>query len=234
MRIGLMIINDFYLFLINKNQNTNKVVNNKVISFIVLFFFAFILISLIRIGIGKFIYLPTKIMQNHLPVYKMVLLVIIIGPLIEESILRLSLLYDKLNISISLGFALHIAITKLLNFKMFTSIEGLVILLLFPTIIYLFLSYKKNINDFFTKVFDENLRLIYFVTSIIFGLIHIFNFEITDFQVLLASVILVLPQLLSGFILGYVRIFFGFAWSVLFHSLHNLLIGFVIYLFINN
>lgn len=60
----------------------------------------------------------------------------------------------------------------------------------------------------------------FYIFSIIFGFIHIFNFEITP-NVLLLSPLLVLPQLLVGSYFGYIRVRFGLQWSILLHGCYN-------------
>jgi membrane protease YdiL (CAAX protease family) len=60
----------------------------------------------------------------------------------------------------------------------------------------------------------------FYIFSVIFGLVHIFNFEITT-NVLLLAPLLVLPQLLVGAYFGYIRVRFGLIWSVLLHGCYN-------------
>ena len=67
--------------------------------------------------------------------------------------------------------------------------------------------------------------------SIAFGAVHILNFKTENFIPLL-SIFLVLPQIFGALVLGYIRIFMGLRWSILFHALHNLY--FLILLFINH
>lgn len=63
-------------------------------------------------------------------------------------------------------------------------------------------------------------KYMFYTSSIIFGFIHIFNFEITT-NVLLLSPLLVLPQLLVGSYFGYIRVKFGLFWSILLHGSYN-------------
>ncbi|MCG1037189.1 CPBP family intramembrane glutamic endopeptidase [Polaribacter sargassicola] len=60
----------------------------------------------------------------------------------------------------------------------------------------------------------------FYFFSIIFGFIHITNYQITT-NVLLLSPILILPQLLVGFYFGYIRIKFGLIWSIYLHGAYN-------------
>ncbi|MFY7671477.1 CPBP family intramembrane glutamic endopeptidase [Tenacibaculum sp. MEBiC06402] len=60
----------------------------------------------------------------------------------------------------------------------------------------------------------------FFIFTILFGFIHILNFELTT-NALLLSPILVLPQTILGGYLGFIRVKFGLAWSILLHATYN-------------
>lgn len=57
-------------------------------------------------------------------------------------------------------------------------------------------------------------------SALLFGFIHITNYEINT-NILLFSPILVAPQIALGFYLGYIRVKFGFIYSVLLHATYN-------------
>ena len=59
-----------------------------------------------------------------------------------------------------------------------------------------------------------------YVSIIGFGLIHIFNFEAYENALWMAP-LLILPQLVTGLFLGFVRVRMGFMYGVLFHALFN-------------
>lgn len=63
-------------------------------------------------------------------------------------------------------------------------------------------------------------RIAFYVFAILFGYVHITNYEIST-NVLLLSPILVLPQILLGFYLGFIRIRFGFLWAIALHAAYN-------------
>ncbi|TMM28869.1 CPBP family intramembrane metalloprotease [Polaribacter aestuariivivens] len=60
----------------------------------------------------------------------------------------------------------------------------------------------------------------FYFFALLFGFVHISNFEIST-TVLLLSPILVLPQILIGFYLGYIRVRLGLQWSMLLHGCYN-------------
>ena len=73
------------------------------------------------------------------------------------------------------------------------------------------LTLFKN-NNFF--------KIGFYTLTILFGLIHISNFTVTT-NVLLLAPILVLPQILLGGYLGFIRVRFGLGWSVVLHASYN-------------
>ncbi|MGY0408640.1 MAG: CPBP family intramembrane glutamic endopeptidase [Polaribacter sp.] len=63
-------------------------------------------------------------------------------------------------------------------------------------------------------------KIAFYTFALLFGFMHITNFEITT-NVLLLAPFLVLPQILLGACLGYIRIRFGLQWSMLLHAAYN-------------
>ena len=66
----------------------------------------------------------------------------------------------------------------------------------------------------------SSFRIAFYVLTILFGLIHITNFDLT-LTVLLLSPFLVIPQLFTGFALGFLRVRFGLVWAILLHCTYN-------------
>ncbi|APQ18855.1 CPBP family intramembrane glutamic endopeptidase [Maribacter hydrothermalis] len=76
------------------------------------------------------------------------------------------------------------------------------------------LVFFKN-SKFFTSAF--------YILTIIFGFIHISNFELST-EVWLLSPLLVAPQISVGFLLGFIRVKFGLLWSMLMHACYNMIL----------
>ena len=66
----------------------------------------------------------------------------------------------------------------------------------------------------------KSFKIAFYAFALLFGFIHISNFEITT-NVLLLAPILVLPQILLGGYFGYIRVRFGIQWSMLLHGCYN-------------
>lgn len=147
---------------------------------------------------------------------------VVIGPFLEEVIFRLPMRFRLKYIII--GFVLLLlyctfSIVEVL--RDISIIKGSAIGAIFFTIlllgIYLITRFKEQI----AKCWHQNFRYVFYGYSILFGFVHIFNFEEVSLQLLLLSPLITLPQLLLGFGMGYVRIRFGFWYGYLFHALNN-------------
>lgn len=65
--------------------------------------------------------------------------------------------------------------------------------------------------------------VIFYSVAILFGAIHIFNFQSNApaWKMALWLPLLVLPQILLGILLGYIRLRLGFWWCLSLHAMHN-------------
>lgn len=74
----------------------------------------------------------------------------------------------------------------------------------------------------------KTFKIAFYVFAFIFGYVHITNFELTD-NVWILSPLLVLPQIILGLYLGFIRVRFGLVWSILLHALYNLIVSVIAY-----
>ncbi len=63
-------------------------------------------------------------------------------------------------------------------------------------------------------------KIAFYTFTLLFGYVHIFNFEITP-QLLILSPLLVAPQIVVGLVFGYVRVRLGLAYSIVLHGCYN-------------
>ena len=61
----------------------------------------------------------------------------------------------------------------------------------------------------------------FYVFALLFGYMHIFNYQDLNSNIILFSPILVAPQVVVGLYLGFIRIKFGLQWSIALHALFN-------------
>jgi len=66
-------------------------------------------------------------------------------------------------------------------------------------------------------------KIVFWLLTLIFGFYHITNFEITTI-ILFLSPLLVLPQIIVGAILGFVRVRFNLLWAIGLHAAYNLIL----------
>ena len=143
------------------------------------------------------------------------MLVAIIAPFLEEVIFRLSLVFNPLNISLSVSTLISLIINKLFC----PLISILSFFLVFILIYKLALTYEQKIIAFWNK----NFKYIFYFLALSFGLVHISNYNYIKFSQYFMAPILVLPQLILGFLLSFTRIYYkkGFLICVIIHCLMN-------------
>jgi len=67
---------------------------------------------------------------------------------------------------------------------------------------------------------DRNYRWIFYGIALLFGYVHLANFELTP-MIVVFSPILVLAQIVLGVLMGFLRVRYGFWWGYAMHALHN-------------
>ena len=107
----------------------------------------------------------------------------------------------------------------------------------------LFLKYQRNfifrgidsISNGKAKVFwQKYFYFFFYLSAILFGLVHLSNYDNNSLLFYVLAPIIVLPQLIAGLTFGYVRMKLGLLWSILTHGLYNLIIVGASILFLNN
>lgn len=92
--------------------------------------------------------------------------------------------------------------------------------LAFGGLIVLWFWWRDRRGQRYADFFHRYVAVYYYVSVIVFGLLHLTNY--TAVEVWWYAPLLVLPQLIGGFIYGYVRIRLGFWYAVLLHMADNL------------
>ena len=228
------VLSDFILFVKRPNKIRSKLSSVKKSSLLIaLFLFAFLL-SIVSGGISKLTVNYFEI--NRIPSYisntnvyiTFFISAVIVGPLIEEIAYRLPLRVSKQYSALGFSALIFIWVSKLYYRTMVFSSEGLIskitLALLGGLIVFFILRNTKTLHrlELFWK---NNLRTVVYFSVVLFGYMHLFNFEITKWTILF-SPLLVLPQIIMGFVFTYARLKFGFIYAIVTHALLNL-IGFV-------
>lgn len=150
------------------------------------------------------------------------LLIVIIAPIKEEVQFRLLLRPCKINFLIFIGVMIMTSMVFYFSGKV--TFSFIYISFLFFIIIFSFL-FKKERKLLYTTYF----RLLFYLSILVFGLAHIVNYSGNSLYLIMGIFILTSPQILLGSILGYVRMMYGFKYSILLHILNNSLF-FLLYL----
>jgi membrane protease YdiL (CAAX protease family) len=159
-------------------------------------------------------------MQNT---WEMYLIVVAIAPIIEEIIFRGALYYKRSTIAIVFSilmalFVKYAAINELIHLHIgFVYVASVALI---PLIYYATASYDEFLMNFWAK----NFKFVFHFVAISFGLIHLTNYsEINNY---LFALPLVSAQLISGYVLGFVRMKLGFGYGVALHAAWNFIAGF--------
>ncbi|MFD0763363.1 type II CAAX prenyl endopeptidase Rce1 family protein [Mucilaginibacter lutimaris] len=149
---------------------------------------------------------------------KAVFYISVMAPVIEEAIFRLPLTFKRQHVAIAFGFAL-VLIAKLIpglaNQSLFINILARVALL---------------VVGYFTltkfgpalKTPGKGFQTLLIVTSVIvFGLMHILNYVPLQWHIIYIYPLYVIPQLMMGWALTYIRFKNGYFWGMGLHALIN-------------
>lgn len=131
----------------------------------------------------------------NVPYWKMVLLGVVTIPLLEEFIFRFPLKYSR-------NYVLQFLIAMV---ALFAPAES-------KSVIY------ANARTYWKRFF----WVFFYLMTSTFAFMHIYNY-VDAKQLLLWSPFLTLTQFMTGLILGYIRVRFGFLWSWYYHGIFNLL-----------
>ncbi len=144
-----------------------------------------------------------------------VLKVIILAPVIEEILFRLLLRFNHNTVRIFFAVTISYCIYLIFHGKytILMVLSGFQILLLASIWLRSIDQIKSFVENYFTTIF--------YISVLLFGLIHISNFEFSSASWFYLP-LLVIPQLIAGTMLGHIRISYSFMHGIAFHMLINL------------
>ncbi|OQD43635.1 hypothetical protein BUL40_03210 [Croceivirga radicis] len=145
------------------------------------------------------------------------LIIVFIGPIIEELAFRFSLKVNKLTVAVSLSVQLifYLHILKFIDVGFYVRI---ILMVVCSFILYFTISSRLSL--FLKKKFNYYLYYNLFA----FGFLHALNFSYFEVFHYLFIPILVSVQLLFGLYLSYIRIRRNISYAIGFHIFHNALI----------
>lgn len=150
----------------------------------------------------------------EIPVWVLFGMAVVAAPLIEESLFRLPLRLSAFNIMLPSSLVVWFGISFLSRFNHALILSTTAILIALN--LYL-LSAKPRVPAL-QQFYVRYPRLIFYCLTLLFGAIHITNYVV---QVWWLLPILVLPQVIIGLWLGFIRLRYGFGWAIVAHGFHN-------------
>lgn len=149
--------------------------------------------------------------------------IVMIVPLIEELIFRGILHYSRWIIAFAFSFVL-MTLTKYTGaFDRIGWHIGFTYLACFLSIPIIYLI-TKPFDAFFEAIWAKNFKYIFHLVAVGFGLAHLTNYSgISNY---LFALPLVTSQIISGYVLGFVRMKLGFGYGVALHSAWNFIASF--------
>lgn len=152
------------------------------------------------------------------------LIVAILGPMLEETVFRLSLVLRKCYINISL-----IPVGFILCYKTFPHYKIFILVIITFVVILSLFNYfvkKEQIVRFGTKY---KLYIVW-GSIVCFTLVHLTNFEINNYAYLPLYCFFLLPIFVLAIFTSYLRLKIGFIFAILLHSLNNMIPLLIYYL----
>ena len=135
------------------------------------------------------------------------------APILEELISRLLLVFTKRNLIIFLCSCVILSMVFFIRESSIKFYLFVFISLLFSIILVFFTS----CHLFFIK----NFKIIFYLSAILFGLVHIFNFNGINISNVVLTPLIIIPQVVMGFLFGYLRVTYGFIYAVICHAFIN-------------
>jgi hypothetical protein len=151
---------------------------------------------------------------------------------IEELTFRLPLRHSGINLTISaLLFAFSVVdlLLKFSSFGLVTTKErllwGAIFAILVASVVFVLLLIEP-VKRLTRNIWVDHFRSVVYASCFAFGLVHLFNYRFTSLTAatLLLAPLLVLPQIISGFVFAFARMRLGLIWCIVLHAAHNLVL----------
>jgi hypothetical protein len=225
------LIKDWAVFLIHPRDLTQDLPLKSIIKSLIFHFFFLFLVSASLMIITNYLFRKLYFQWHIIPYpvttkphyYITFLYVVITGPVIEELMCRLSLRFRPLFLAISASvLAFFITARFIIRTDPFFNIRytlgNLFIVLVMALLLYFFMrSFKDTLTIFWNKYF----RLIFYAFALLFGYMHLGNYYMDHYSMILLSPFFIFPYIFIGLNLGYIRLKYGIVFSILLHGFYN-------------
>lgn len=152
------------------------------------------------------------------------LLLVLIGPLLEEMNFRLPLRFSAETFAIAITVLSYDIISGVVfNVSMYTTGQffwSRVFFALGIGMMFYRIICWSTVEERMRAVWSRNFKWIFIGITLWFAWMHVFNFKLNSDN-LLSIPIITLPQLILGLSAGYIRMRYGFFYSFLLHGIYN-------------
>ena len=223
------IVQDFLLFLRKPDQvEVSLSVGKKLERSLILWGVSFVFIMASIVLLEQVVSLPTldtEAIIAELGLGVFLFFVLVLAPVFEELLFRWPMRYS-LSATIILSIVLFLAIVSGVqwlmesgdgsNDNMYYGVVGVVFVLF--TLFWILLRSK---SDRMKKAWEHRFPFVFYSFSVIFALIHVFNYEEGFSAIWFLTPLLVFPQFILGLVSGYSRMRFGLPYAMFVHFIHN-------------
>ncbi|WP_025604191.1 CPBP family glutamic-type intramembrane protease [Pontibacter actiniarum] len=145
--------------------------------------------------------------------------VVLVGPLKEELIFRLPLVYSKGFLAVALAVFLFNYGPTVATAAGAAPLHFLLAALALVTLAAVYLR-SSSLQTRVHLLWKRHFGLVFYTSCVLFALLHLVNYQNIHLPLFLA-LLLVLPKFVGGFFLGYTRLRLGLAWAVGQHMFIN-------------
>lgn len=158
------------------------------------------------------------------PLWLKILVEAFLTGIIEEFCFRFYLKFSSIGLALfffgsCLWIFPHYISYNQLNFPI--NLFGNLVLPTVVAIVIYIVSEQNIVYSFLSNLYSYHFKYIFYFSVLFFGFIHIFNYGKINLILLLSFPLIVLPQIIISFTLGFVRIQYGMKWNSAFHILFN-------------
>jgi membrane protease YdiL (CAAX protease family) len=124
--------------------------------------------------------------------------------------------------AVIIALIIIVPIVEELIFRLYLRYKNNYLLRFFISLFYITGKNRKElIEKRIKKLWYKKYGYIFYFSAILFGFVHIFNFD-SDKNLLLLFPIITAPQIFAGLFAGYLRVRFNLIWGFFLHAIHNL------------
>ncbi|HBV16301.1 CPBP family glutamic-type intramembrane protease [Chryseobacterium carnipullorum] len=228
---------DFFKFIYKPDiyKSSNSVLR-KICESLFIYLFSLLLGLCISFTIYYFIDTPER-RDNEVDFsFEFIFLSCLLLPLLEEIVFRLSFIYSRINLSLSVGgIAFSIANNLLKEQTLFTIENFYVIRIIASILISIFIGilfyFKiKRYTNVLANFHQKKFKTIFYILTLLFALLHVTNFKLNFYSFLIFP-LMILPQFIFGLAAGFIRIRYGFPYCLFIHIFSNAIPTLFIYFY---